>query len=135
MGSGVFVNTIGTATVTVTGVGPATFTDAVQVAANHNFPSAGFGDISSNLAILFTDNNVFTGYDLTTSIGPTSGSPSFNPGAAFGTDHGSLIFTSFAGQTTFSATTAVPEPASLTLLGIGAAGLLGYGWRRRRPRA
>jgi len=26
----------------------------------------------------------------------------------------------------------VPEPASMTLLGIGVAGIMGYGWRRRR---
>ena len=31
--------------------------------------------------------------------------------------------------------TGAPEPASRTLLGIGAAGLLGYGWRRRKRAA
>jgi hypothetical protein len=36
---------------------------------------------------------------------------------------------------TFGPTIATPEPASLTLLGIGIAGFAGYGWRRRRRSA
>jgi hypothetical protein len=35
-------------------------------------------------------------------------------------------------SSTFTATTGIPEPASLTLLGLGVAGIAGYAWRRRR---
>lgn len=35
----------------------------------------------------------------------------------------------------FAFATAVPEPSTLTFLGVVAIGLLGYGWRRRRAKA
>ncbi len=37
------------------------------------------------------------------------------------------------GQITAGEVSAAPEPASLTLLATGALGLLGYGWRKRKP--
>jgi hypothetical protein len=38
----------------------------------------------------------------------------------------------FTGAFNIGSATVTPEPTSLTLLGMGAVGLLGYGWRRKR---
>jgi hypothetical protein len=50
--------------------------------------------------------------------------PSFRPGE-----------TEFVDDFSFTQFTATPEPATLTLLAIGIAGMAGYGWRRRKPAA
>jgi hypothetical protein len=49
---------------------------------------------------------------------PTAGQPGFVAGAA--------------GPVTYVLMSDTPEPASMTLLGIGAVGLVGYAWRRRK---
>jgi hypothetical protein len=131
-----FTNSLGTATVTVAGTGTATIKNG-EVFDSHATLDAGFG--GSGGLIVETNDSLFGTYKLTTSIDPPESGGAFAPlGVGTDTDQGTLKFTTVSSTSTFGATLggpATPEPASLTLLGIGAGGLLGYAWRKRKRAA
>jgi hypothetical protein len=127
---GIFAIVVPT-TFTIAGGKSGTFTDEIEFVSNESSGIGGVGDISDDLAIIFTENSAFATYDLMTAIGPTLGASVFNAGDTFKTNDGKLSFETI-GESTFSAAVAssIPEPSSLMMFGTGALGLLGVAKRK-----
>jgi hypothetical protein len=91
-----------------------------------------FSDSFPSLTLAINQNGLYYSFILQ-AIGAGTGQISFDTSAtayrADSTNH-DLVPLPTGGSLSFDITPA-PEPASLTLLGIGLASLTGYGWRRR----
>jgi hypothetical protein len=94
---------------------------AVDTGVSMSYFYGGSGPFATNLFVIPIDLSASFGLPLGASVVAVrlEGQPGEEPDA--------FRFAGFASP--------VPEPASLTLLGIGAAGLLGYGRLRRKPAA
>lgn len=129
---GLYLNSSGTALVTVAGVGTASFTDSMAVFDTQPEQAFGIADLSAQADVLSSQDPAFATYYLRTSLGLVSStSVGINPEDAFNTTQGEISLTA-AGDATATAST-VPEPSSFLLLSLGLTGLarLGRGQRQR----
>lgn len=126
------------ATITVAGIGTATFNGPVMTFVNTKLDVAGIdtGRINNPgvADILDVKNSAFSAYSLTSSIGPVSGPAAGGPGPYATTLDGflaNLTFDSFTGLSgTFEAT--IPEPSTFVCATSAVLWGLVYAYRRRR---
>ncbi len=118
-------------TVTVAGIGTATFTDVTRTT-TYPFTQAGFEDVGVEF-VLLTFNPIFGPYDLRSDIGPASGRSFSSAGRVYPTTLGPLIFSAPVGNSSFQS---VPEPSTLILSGCGViiCGTAAYVRSRRQRR-
>jgi hypothetical protein len=131
-GSGIY-SLVLPVSVTVAGVGSGEFKQTIDVVSNTNSSVAGFGDVTSNLAILFDENAGLATFNLAEDLGPTSGTPLFNAGQSFGTTDGALVLNDVSDVSFEAIESSVPspEPSTFVMLGTGMAGVMGMVRRRR----
>jgi hypothetical protein len=127
-----YTNVPSISTVTVAGIGTATFSDPISLSV-FAFPT--FSEFSVTDTALATDildtfavTSGFAGYDMKGPLSPVSGGAAYPIDTDFGTSLGKFEFTRSAGGV--STVSAVPEPPGLFLVVLGLAGLTAFRAKR-----